>query len=133
MNNTNITQTTMEGSLISAIEDSYEKLDSIRPYSTQIDDFLVNIKLSADVPYEMDLIRDSFVISCDNYPFDKVTLTPLIVRLRILHPDVSRNQIRFILMRNFKSWLINYHPDLRKIYPSISFVHLLRIFAKKFS
>ena len=122
---------TKETVLIAATESAYKKLDKTKPYSEQIDTFLFDIKLVSSNTEEMLLLTDAFKIACN---FNgRITLTPVVLKLHEMHPEIHKARIRVILHDTFQNWLIKYHPDFKVLFFNIALIDLLKIFAKKFN
>ena len=122
---------TKETALIATIESAYKQLDKTKPYNEQIDSFLADIKLVSSNNEEMVLLTDAFKIACNLH--GKITLTPVVLKLHEMHPEIHKARIRVILHDTFQNWLIKYHLDLKALQHNISISDLLRIFAKKFN
>ena len=122
---------TKETALIAATESAYKKLDKTKPYNEQIDTCLSDIKLVSSNTEEILLLTDAFKIACNFH--GKITLTPVVLKLHEMHPEIHKAHIRVILHDTFQNWLIKYHPDLKVLFFSIALIDLLKIFAKKFN
>lgn len=128
----NIEKLGMEESLSFALADSYAKLDTSKSYLNQIDPFLNDINFYPDLINDFCVLEDAFKLACD-FPFKKITMTPLVCELKKMYPTIHRHHIETILTNTFSDWIIVYNPSLKVSYPCISIIHLLRTFAKVFS
>lgn len=114
-----------ENVLLEAIGFALDKLDSSKEPEEQVDSFLTDIGM----PISEKMVRQSFVIACD---IKKITYKNVILKLHNMNPKVRENIIMVTLKENFKKWL-DQHPELAKKCPKISFMSLLKIFAKRLS
>ena len=112
-----------ESAIINAIGDAFEKLDKNNPLSEQIAIFLKDIGMTTSEK----LIMQSFEVACDA---EKIDYENIINELFKNNPDVSKESIKIILKKIFKSWLEKY-PELAENCPNISLMSILKVFVKK--
>lgn len=112
-----------QNALLDAIGFALDKLDSSKKPEEQVDSFLTDIGM----PINEEMVRQSFVIACD---IKKITYENVILELHNMNPKVKENIIMVTLKENFKKWLEQY-PELAKKCPKISFMSVLKIFAKR--
>lgn len=114
-----------ETALTEIIGFALEKLNNTNPIEEQIKEFLVDINMLV----EEDVIIQSFIIACN---IDKINYESILFNLHDLYPHIEEKRIKVSLKENFKSWLKQY-PELVKECPRISFISILKVFAKRFS
>ncbi len=94
----------------------------------QFDNFLSDVKLHTDVCMIKNLFIDCFKIACQ-LPSEHITNTRIVLKVEKLYPSITRHHIRTILIDVFRDWLICY-PKLYEAYQRMSFMFLLKVFAK---
>lgn len=114
----------IENLLYKYLKNDLEKLDRSKTIEENIDYFLEDIGMA---PNEM--IMQSFVIACN---IEKITYVNIIKKMRELYPEKSSTSIKAVLRYNFKEWLQR-NPELAMKCGSISYMNLLKIFAKQFA
>lgn len=114
-----------ESALLEEFSSAFDKLDSKKKVEEQIDSFLTDIGM----PTSERMIRQSFIIACN---INKITYENVILELHNMYPKVSEDIIKANLKGNFKKWLEQY-PELTKKCPLISFMAVLKVFAKIFT
>lgn len=115
----------VELALLEIIGPSLDKLNKSKSIKEQVEDFLDEIGMHATTK----IIAQSFVIACD---IKKISYESVILELRMLNPSIREDIIKITLQETFKGWL-EQHPTLAEKCPKISFMSLLKVFAKKFS
>lgn len=120
------TRVNREQTILNSIGYAFEKLDPSKSAESQVDSFLADIKMC-----NQELIRSSYLVA-SRLEYNHITTTYVVSGLYELYPMLERRNIRKILMDNFRDWLLQY-PDLDKIYPKLSFAHVLKVFAKSVS
>lgn len=114
-----------ETALLNAIGDSLEKLDCTKTVEEQVETFLTDIGM---ITTER-MVTQSFVIACN---IKKIKYENVILELHNMFPKVKEEIIKSILKENFNKWL-DVHPELVESCPKISFMAVLKIFAKRFA
>lgn len=100
-------------------------LDKSKPIMEQVDMFLDCIGFQTTEK----IIKQSFVVACED---EKVTYKSIILELRNVYPEISEKSIKETMREEFKKWLTLY-PEAKEKYPKISFMVLLKVFARKMS
>lgn len=113
-----------EAALLEVIGFAFDNLDYSKKVEEQIESFL-NI-IGMDTTERM--VTESFIIACD---IKKINYENVLLRLHEQFPSVKEEIIKKILKESFKIWLKKY-PTLAEKYPKISFMAILRVFAKRF-
>ena len=113
-----------EAALLEVIGFAFDNLDYSKKVEEQIESFL-NI-IGMDTTERM--VTESFIIACD---IKKINYENVLLRLHEQFPAVKEEIIKKILKESFKIWLEKY-PTLAEKYPKISFMAVLRVFAKRF-
>ena len=124
-NRTNQKVGSNESSLLEIIGSALDKLDPSKKVENQVEDFLASIGMTTTEK----LIKQSFIIACD---VKKINYGTVIFRLHEANPKIREELIQNILKESFKNWLKQY-PTLAEKCPRISFMSILKVFAKKFS
>lgn len=114
-----------ENALLEAVGSAFDKLNSSKKVEEQIDSFLTDIGMSTSEK----IVRQSFVIACD---IKKITYENVILELHNIYPNVNEDILKASLKENFKKWLKQY-PELAKKCPKLSFMSVLKVFAKRFA
>ncbi len=114
-----------ESALLDIIGESLKKLDPTKKVEEQVDDFLTAIGMTTSER----MVTRSFVVACD---IKKINYENVILELHNMFPNVKEDIIKSILKDNFKKWL-DLHPELVESCPKISFMAVLKVFAKRFS
>ena len=114
-----------EAALLEAIGFAFDKLDISKKVDEQIESFLTDIGM---ITTER-MVTQSFIIACD---IKKIKYVNVILKLHEQFPKVREEIIENILKEAFKNWLEKY-PTLTEKFPKISFMALLKVFAKKFA
>lgn len=114
-----------EAALLEAIGFAFDKLDISKKVDEQIESFLTDIGM---ITTER-MVTQSFIIACD---IKKIKYENVILKLHEQFPKVREKIIGNILKEAFKNWLEKY-PTLTEKFPKISFMALLKVFAKKFA
>lgn len=117
------TKISAEDYLAEVVADALNSLDKSMPVEAQIDDFLDAIDFSNGGK----LVKSSFIAACI---VKKVSYENIILELRHSCTLLKEEAIKAILKDQFMKWLAK-HPDVKKRYPKISFMVLLKIFARK--
>lgn len=102
---------------------SLSSLDKSKPVVEQIDMFLNGIGFQNNEK----IIKQSFVAACE---VKKVGYESIILELRNVYPKIKEEIIKATMREEFKKWLTMY-PEAKEKYPKISFMVLLKVFAKK--
>ena len=102
---------------------SLASLDKSKPVVEQIDMFLNGIGFQTNEK----IIKQSFVAACE---VKKVGYESIILELRNVYPKIREEIIKATMREEFKKWLTMY-PEAKEKYPKISFMVLLKVFAKK--
>lgn len=102
---------------------SLASLDKSKPVVEQIDMFLNGIGFQTNEK----IIKQSFVAACE---VKKVSYESIILELRNVYPKIREEIIKATMREEFKKWLTMY-PEAKEKYPKISFMVLLKVFAKK--
>lgn len=105
------------------VADALNSLDKSKPVEDQIDGFLDAIGFSKNEK----IVRNSFVAACI---VEKVGYESIILELHNTFPKLKEKIIKATLKDEFKKWLAE-HPNVKKKYPKVSIMSLLKIFAKK--
>lgn len=113
----------LEEDLLEVIGFALNKLTPSKKAKEQIESFLIDIGM----PIKEKMVKQSFVIACD---IKKITYENVINELHKANPMVNNNSIKVILKENFNKWLEKY-PELAKKCPKISFMSILKVFAKR--
>ncbi len=111
--------------LLNAIGDSLKKLDCTKTVEEQVETFLTDIGMVTTDR----MVTQSFVIACN---IKKIKYENVILELHNMFPKVKEELIKLNLKENFSKWL-DVHPEIVESYPKISFIALLKVFAKKFA
>ena len=110
--------------LATLVGSSLEALDKSKPEEEQIDMFLDSIGL----PKNERIIKQSFIAACEVMKVDYEHI------INYLHNTtlgkVREDLIKATMREEFKKWIANY-PEAKEKYPKISFIALLKVFAKK--
>ena len=114
-----------EEALLPLIGDSLEKLDCRKTVEEQVKTFLADIGMTTTEQ----VVIQSFAIACN---INKINYNNVIFELHHNFAEVKKNRIKLILRENFKKWL-QIHPELVESYPKISFMSVLKVFAKRFA
>ena len=115
----------VENALLEALGYAFDKLNSSKKVEEQIDSFLTDIGMSTSEK----IVRQSFVIACD---IKKITYENVILELYNMYPNLDKDMLMASLKENFKKWLEQY-PELAKKCPKLSFMAVLKVFAKRFA
>lgn len=123
----NVAKTVSSGefALLNIIGESLKKLDSTKKVEEQVIDFLTDIGMSTSEK----MVIQSFVVACD---IKRINYENVILELHNMFPKVKEEFIKLILKENFKKWL-DLHPELLESCPKISFMAILKVFAKRFT
>ena len=105
------------------LKSSIEKLDKTKPIQEQIETFLDDIGFKSNEK----IIRQSFMAACE---VKKVGYESILLQLHNVSPNVREEIIKSIMREEFNKWLALY-PELKEKYPKISFMVLLKVFAKR--
>ena len=111
--------------MLEALGYAFDKLNSSKKVEEQIDSFLTDIGMSTSEK----IVRQSFVIACD---IKKITYENVILELYNMYPNLDKDMLMASLKENFKKWLEQY-PELAKKCPKLSFMAVLKVFAKRFA
>jgi len=102
---------------------SLANLDKSKPIEEQIEMFLNGIGFQTNEK----IIKQSFVAACE---VKKVGYESIILELRNVYPKIREEIIKATMREEFKKWLTLY-PEAKEKYPKISFMVLLKVFARK--
>ena len=102
---------------------SLANLDKSKPVEEQIEMFLNGIGFQTNEK----IIKQSFVAACE---VKKVGYESIILELRNVYPKIREEIIKATMREEFKKWLTLY-PEAKEKYPKISFMVLLKVFARK--
>lgn len=105
----------------SIVKNALEKLDETKPIREQVETFLDEINFSE----KSNFIIESFVVACE---MKKITYENITAELH--KKDYPYVNVKQVMRACFKKWLENY-PGAQEKYPVISFIILLKVFAKK--
>lgn len=114
-----------ESALLVTLDPAFEMLDPTKPIEEQLDTFLSNIKMP-----RIEMIRNSFIVAVSR-DIKKITFENVIAELRKDCSTLTENDFKSNLKEHFKRWLTQY-PELAEKCPRISFVSLLKTFARRF-
>lgn len=114
-----------EAALLNVIGNSLEKLNRTKTVEEQVETFLADIGMATTER----MVTQSFVIACD---IKKINYESVILELHNMFPKEKKNIIKSILKENFKKWL-DVHSELVESCPKISFMAVLKVFAKRFA
>lgn len=105
---------------------SLANLDKSKPIVEQIDMFLNSIGFQTNE----EVIKQSFVVSCivEKICYENITLE--LGNVYPNNPKIKENIIKTTMREEFKKWLTLY-PEAKEKYPNISFITLLKVFARK--
>ena len=117
--------TDYEIALMETVGAAFYKLDSSKKVEEQIDSFLTNIEMTTTEK----IVTQSFVVACK---IKKITYDNVILELQNIFPKVNEKIIEITLRNNFKKWLES-HPEVAIKCPRITFMSMLKLFAKKFA
>lgn len=112
-----------EDYLATRLASSLENLDKSKPIEEQIDIFLNSIGFQTNER----IIKQSFVAACE---VRKIGYENIIRFLCNVYPKVREKIIKATIKDEFKKWLAQY-PEAKEKYPKISFMVLLKVFARK--
>lgn len=102
---------------------SFANLDKSKLVEEQIEMFLNGIGFQTNEK----IIKQSFVVACK---VKKVSYESIILELRNVYPKIREEIIKETMREQFKKWLTLY-PEAKEKYPKISFMVLLKVFARK--
>lgn len=119
----NTKKTSAEDYVAELLASSLASLDKSKPVAEQIDMFLNGIGFQTNEK----IIKQSFVAACE---VKKVGYESIILELRNVYPKIREEIIKATMREEFKKWLTMY-PEAKEKYPKISFMVLLKVFAKK--
>lgn len=101
---------------------SLANLDKSKSVEEQTDKFLNCIAFQSNEK----IIKQSFIVACE---VKKIGYESIILELRNVYPNIKEENIKAILREEFNKWL-TLHPDVKEKYPKISFMVLLKVFAR---
>lgn len=112
--------------LSEVIGGALDNLDTSKEPEEQIDFFLIEIGMPRE-----EVIKNAFIAACN---ISKITYPNTVLEVFKMCQDQKEDEstIERKLKENFQDWLTQ-HPALKEKCPKISFMNLLRIFAKKFA
>lgn len=119
----NTKKPSVEDYMAELLASSLASLDKSKPIVEQIDMFLNGIGFQTNEK----IIKQSFVAACE---VKKVGYESIILELRNVYPKNREEIIKATMREEFKKWLTMY-PEAKEKYPKISFMVLLKVFAKK--
>lgn len=111
-----------EDYLSSLISDSLKSLNKDISLEEQVKTFLSSIGFDLT----QNVVEKSFIVACE---LKKITYTSIESALFNTYPDFNATNIKSILQSEFNKWTIK-HSELKKKYPTISIITLIKVFAK---
>ena len=111
-----------EDYLYSLISDSFKNLNKDISLDEKVKTFLSSIGFA---PVE-NVVEKSFIVACE---LKKITYASIEFALFNTYPDFNATNLKSTLQSEFNKWIINY-PELKKKYPTISIITLIKVFAK---
>lgn len=119
----NSSKPTAENYLASLLENSLNCFDKSKTVEDQIDYFLESIEFNTNEH----IIKSAFSYACQAR---KIGYENIIAGLHYEYPEISQENIKSIMIDEFKKWIAKY-PEAKEKYPKLSFMTLLKVFAKK--
>ena len=108
--------------LSNLVADALQMIDKSKEIPEQVDTFLENIGFSANDK----IIKQAFIAACN---VEKIDVTSIVTALTHDFPTIRMEFMKTRMREEFKKWISNY-PEAKEKYPKLSFMVLLKVFAR---